>query len=191
MHEHTRYILPPPRLPLSSPCSGALICMTAGIEPLVSSTARVGAEEVEYFEVLDEQGRGTGRRELRAVVHATGLFHRAVYCFVFDTAGRLLIQRRHADKKVGPEQWDLSVAEHLLPGECYAAAVVRGLQEELGIEVSRDAIKGPLTPAHKRSLHLPDIGVTDNEVRLHVWCLGRKHREGQAVVLAISHVMTA
>jgi isopentenyldiphosphate isomerase len=41
----------------------------------------------------------------------------AVYVFVFDTKGRLLIQRRSADKKIGPSQWDLSAAEHLSAGE--------------------------------------------------------------------------
>jgi hypothetical protein len=40
-----------------------------------------------------------------------------VYVFVFDTKGRLLIQKRSADKKIGPNQWDLSVAEHLSAGE--------------------------------------------------------------------------
>lgn len=41
----------------------------------------------------------------------------AVYVFVFDKKGRLLIQRRSPNKKIGPGQWDLSVAEHLSQGE--------------------------------------------------------------------------
>lgn len=40
----------------------------------------------------------------------------AVYVFVFDDKGRLLIQRRSDAKKIGPGQWDLSVAEHLSQG---------------------------------------------------------------------------
>jgi isopentenyldiphosphate isomerase len=39
--------------------------------------------------------------------------------------------------QVGPGQWDLSVAEHLGVGESYGSAVVRGLEEELGIKVER------------------------------------------------------
>lgn len=47
-----------------------------------------------------------------------------VYVFVFDKKGRLLIQRRSSAKKIGPNQWDLSVAEHLSKGELNTACVV-------------------------------------------------------------------
>jgi hypothetical protein len=70
----------------------------------------------EVFEIVNEQGEVIGL-EKRGVVHKTGLLHKAVYCFVFDTQGRLLIQRRSLEKKIGPGQWDLSVAEHLSPGD--------------------------------------------------------------------------
>lgn len=42
--------------------------------------------------------------------------------WVFRPDGRLLIQRRSAAKKMGPSQWDLSVAEHLQPGESFLEA---------------------------------------------------------------------
>lgn len=69
----------------------------------------------ELFEIYDESGNLLGT-ELRGIVHQTGVLHKAVYCFVFDQQGRLLLQRRSKDKKIGPDQWDLSVAEHLSPG---------------------------------------------------------------------------
>lgn len=47
---------------------------------------------------------------------------------MFDSEGRLLIQRRSAKKKIGPNQWDLSVAEHLAVGESYRDGVLRGLE---------------------------------------------------------------
>lgn len=65
-------------------------------------------------------------------------------------AGELLIQQRSAKKKIGPNQWDLSVAEHLSAGETFAQAVGRGLDEELGIAAA--AIQGPLAPMHRRKL---------------------------------------
>jgi isopentenyldiphosphate isomerase len=52
----------------------------------------VSAEEEEYFDILDEHGQETGRKELRSIVHGTGLYHRAVYCFVLNPEGLLLIQ---------------------------------------------------------------------------------------------------
>lgn len=69
----------------------------------------------EVFDICDDKGNVTGK-EARSVVHKTGLLHKAVYCFVYDSKGRLLVQRRSSAKSIGPNQWDMSVAEHLSPG---------------------------------------------------------------------------
>lgn len=71
------------------------------------------------FDIYNEQGQLIGQ-EKRAVVHKLGLLHKAVYCFVFNPQGQLLVQQRSQHKKIGPGQWDLSVAEHLSPGEAPA-----------------------------------------------------------------------
>lgn len=86
----------------------------------------------EQFETLDENGEPAGLAP-RSRVHKEGLWHRAVNVFLFRSDGRLLLQRRHPDKDVWPGAWDLSVAEHLKPGESYRDAARRGLREELGV----------------------------------------------------------
>lgn len=119
----------------------------------------VAEPEDELFDIYDEHGTWLGVQK-RAIVHTLGLYHRAVYCFVFNSSGKLLIQRRSLEKRVGPGQWDLSVAEHLQPGESYPAAVTRGLMEELGIEA--DSVVGPINAVHTRKLVVPGL-VTDYE----------------------------
>ena len=109
-------------------------------------------KEDEVFELVNDQDEVIGR-EFRGNVHRQGLLHRAVYCWVFNSSGQVLIQRRSPLKKIGPNQWDLSVAEHLQPGENYHSASVRGLHEELGIATDGAHVKGPLQPTHKRELH--------------------------------------
>lgn len=106
----------------------------------------------EVFELVDENDQVIGR-ELRGIVHRQGLLHRAVYAWVFNPSGELLIQQRSPLKKIGANQWDLSAAEHLQPGEDYTSAVVRGLSEELGIQIETVEMAGPLQPTHKRELH--------------------------------------
>ena len=49
--------------------------------------------EEEYFDIVDHNNHVIGR-EKRSIVHATGLKHRAVYCFVFNEQGKLLMQQR-------------------------------------------------------------------------------------------------
>ncbi len=62
----------------------------------------------------------------QAPSRAAGLLHRAVYVWVFRPDGALLVQRRSPHKKIGPSQLDLSVAEHLQPGETYLQVGARG-----------------------------------------------------------------
>jgi hypothetical protein len=79
------------------------------------STAPAAEPEAEVLEVVDDGCLVVGR-ELRGEIHRRGLLHRAVYVWVFDAAGRLLLQQRSWEKKIGPGQWDLSAAEHLSIG---------------------------------------------------------------------------
>lgn len=109
-------------------------------------------KDEEVFDLVDENDTVVGQAR-RGDVHRLGLLHRAVYAWVFDTNGRLLLQKRSPKKKIGPNQWDLSVAEHLQPGEDYRAGIARGLEEELGIVIDAKRLRGPLAPTHKRQLH--------------------------------------
>lgn len=87
----------------------------------------------ELFETFDDAGRALGLKP-RDQVHRQGFWHRSVNVFLFDGAGRLYLQRRAPGKDVGPGLWDLSVGEHLQPGESYERAAHRGLKEELSVE---------------------------------------------------------
>jgi isopentenyl-diphosphate delta-isomerase len=86
----------------------------------------------ELLETFDDAGR-PGGLVARASVHERGLWHRAAHVFLFRGDGRLIVQRRQATKDVWPDTWDLSVAEHLAPGEDYLCGAMRGLREELGV----------------------------------------------------------
>lgn len=86
----------------------------------------------ELFETFDADGNATGIAP-RSRVHREGLWHRAANVFLFRSDGRLLVQRRQWTKDVCPGAWDLSVAEHLKPGETYEEGAARGLREELGV----------------------------------------------------------
>lgn len=64
--------------------------------------------------------------------HLRGVLHRAVSVFVFDSAGRMLLQRRAAAKYHSGGLWSNSCCSHPRPGERTADAAIRRLQEELG-----------------------------------------------------------
>lgn len=90
------------------------------------------SDKKQWIEIVDENDQVVGI-ELRAVVHARGLRHRAVHIIVKDCEGRILIQKRSILKTRHPRKWDTSAAGHVDPGESYEEAATRELHEELGI----------------------------------------------------------
>jgi isopentenyl-diphosphate delta-isomerase type 1 len=86
----------------------------------------------EYFDIVNERDEPVGRAS-RKEVHARALWHRAVHILVFDSAGRVFLQKRSMKKDASPGLWDSSCAGHVDAGEDYDTAAVRELGEELGI----------------------------------------------------------
>jgi isopentenyl-diphosphate delta-isomerase type 1 len=113
----------------------------------------------EQFEVFDEAGRPLGVAA-RSTVHREGLWHRAANVFVFRSDGRLLIQRRQTNKDLWPGAWDVSVGEHLQPGESFEQGALRGLHEELGID---GVVLEPLGTMRRSRLEVPEAGMKDYE----------------------------
>jgi len=116
----------------------------------------------EFLETYNDRNQPTGL-VARDRVHQFGLWHRAVNVFLFRTDGRLITQLRHASKDVWPGTWDLSVSEHLTPGESYLDGAVRGLNEELGI---KGVELEPLGEEVRTMLELPELGIRDCELQM-------------------------
>lgn len=100
----------------------------------MNGNVKAGAGD-EWFDVVNERDEVIGR-ERRAVVHARGLWHRAVHILIFNAAGQVFLQKRSMLKDMAPGCWDSSCSGHLDSGEDYDAAAVRELGEELGLSVS-------------------------------------------------------
>lgn len=92
---------------------------------------RIGEE---IFDHVDENDNVIGR-DRRSVFHGNpAMIHRVAHVLVFDTAGRLYLQKRSLSKDVQPGKWDTSVGGHVDSGESYEEAGYREMKEELGIE---------------------------------------------------------
>ncbi len=115
----------------------------------------------EYFETFDEEGRPAGL-VARPTVHRDGLWHRAVHVWLFRSDGRVYVQRRTPEKDVSPDCLDVSVGEHLQPGEDFRGAAYRGLSEELGVV---DATPVALGGERRVTQHRPELGIHDREIQ--------------------------
>jgi isopentenyl-diphosphate delta-isomerase len=72
-------------------------------------------------------------QQMRSTVHQLGLLHRGVHVFLFTSDGKMLVQKRSADRAAEPSALDCSISEHVKAGESYRDAAVRGLREEMGL----------------------------------------------------------
>ncbi len=122
----------------------------------------------------------------RSEVHRRGLWHKAVNVLVFRSDRRLLLQRRAAEKDVGPNLWDLSVGEHLQPGESYTSGAARGLHEELGL---RNVALTAAGPERRFTTDLPERDVRDYEMqRTYLGCSDAEVQLDPVEVAAIDEV---
>ena len=95
----------------------------------------------EEIDVLNELGEFTGKVATRDECHQKGLWHRAVYAFIIDKKGKVLLQKRSANKKMWPNMWDVTVGGHVDSNEFGRQALIREVKEELGIDIKDEDIK--------------------------------------------------
>ena len=82
--------------------------------------------------LVDEADRELGTEgKLRA--HREARLHRAFSVFLFDAEGRMLLQRRAAEKYHSGGLWTNTCCSHPRPGEEVGAAARRRLEEEMGL----------------------------------------------------------
>ncbi len=82
--------------------------------------------------LVDSEDNETGIAE-KLEAHRQGRLHRAFSVMVWDTRGRLLLQRRYIGKYHSGGLWTNSCCGHPRPGETSAKAAARRLNEEMGI----------------------------------------------------------
>jgi isopentenyl-diphosphate delta-isomerase len=82
--------------------------------------------------LVDDNNRAVGSAG-KTAVHRTGLLHRAFSIFLVDDRGRILLQKRQAEKYHSGGLWANSCCGHPRPGERTLSAARRRLNEELGV----------------------------------------------------------
>ena len=123
--------------------------------------------------LVDETDVEIGTLEKMAAHEAPGKLHRAISVFIFDTEGRLLLQRRSGYKHHFAGLWGNTACSHPRPGEETLAAGERRLAEEMGIRCrlrdigsftyrAGDDVSGLV----EHELDHVLVGVTDDEPRM-------------------------
>ena len=88
---------------------------------------------MEYVDIYTAQRELTGKTEERGKALGDGEYRLIIHAAIFNRAGQLLIQQRQPFKRGWPGLWDLTMGGAVSAGETSAEALVRELQEELGL----------------------------------------------------------
>ena len=88
---------------------------------------------MEYVDIYTAQRELTGKTEERGKDLGDGEYRLIIHAAIFNRAGQLLIQQRQPFKRGWPGLWDLTMGGAVSAGETSAEALVRELQEELGL----------------------------------------------------------
>jgi len=83
--------------------------------------------------IVDKNDNIIGAEEME-VAQKEGLIHRIVRVFIFNSQGKLFLQKRSSGVQTFPNRWDQSVGGHVDEGEDYYDAAIRETKEELGVE---------------------------------------------------------
>lgn len=95
----------------------------------------IADKDDELLQVLDENGKPTGRFEKREIVHGNKLYHNEVALWIIDKENkRVLLQRRSPNKKQNPNKLAIC-AGHVVGNETIIEALKKEAKEELGLDI--------------------------------------------------------
>ena len=95
---------------------------------------------MELLDVLDENGKLTGQKEERTIIHEKNLWHIHVGIWIMNEKGELLFQKRSPNKKVNPNKWTRT-GGHVDSGETPLIGIQRETEEEIGVKIPTEKIE--------------------------------------------------
>lgn len=116
----------------------------------------------EIIDILNAEGKLTGKTCLKSEAHLKGLYHQTVHVWFYTDDQKILLQQRATVKKVFPNRWDVSVAGHIGAGESVELAAIRETKEEIGVTVTaKDLVK----IGYRKDEIVHPNGIIDNEFK--------------------------
>jgi isopentenyldiphosphate isomerase len=96
---------------------------------------------MEYIDIYNEDGIKTGEQILKSIAHQNGIIHKTVHVWILNENNEILMQKRSSNRDYFPNVWDPTHGGHIQSGESSLAAVIREINEELGISINNNDVE--------------------------------------------------
>lgn len=100
---------------------------------------------MELFDIYDFDRNKTGETMERGTPVPKGFYRMVVHVCIFNSDGKMLIQRRQPFKRSWSGMWDLTVGGSSVVGDTSLTAAIRETSEEVGVQLAPDELKRVLT----------------------------------------------
>lgn len=108
---------------------------------------------MELWDLYDIDRVKTGETIARGDAVPEGRYRLVVTVCVFDTSGRMLIQRRQPFKRGWPGYWDFTVGGCAVMGDDSRSAAAREVREEIGYQIDMTRARPALTNHFKNGFN--------------------------------------
>ncbi len=93
-------------------------------------------QKTEIFPLVNEKGEVTGKATRAECHNGSMLLHPVIHIHIFNSNGKLYLQKRSEKKDIFPGLWDSSAGGHIDYGESPEKAAIRETKEELGLSLT-------------------------------------------------------
>lgn len=95
----------------------------------------------ELIDVLDNEGKPTGKTSDITTIHANGWLYAGVHVGLYMTGGKVILAKRSSNIFFYPNSWDIGVGGAVKSGETPDEAIIREVNEELGFNLKIEQLK--------------------------------------------------
>ncbi len=100
---------------------------------------------MEIWDAYDMERHKKHKDMVRGEPHQSGDYHLIILICIFNSEGKMLIQKRSSNQIGWPDLWDITVGGCAVKGENSRTAAARELAEELGIQMDFTNIRPHFT----------------------------------------------
>lgn len=121
-------------------------------------------DKQELFYHVDDKDKILGSVSRAKAHKSNDINHRSTFILVVDS-GKMLFQKRSANKDMFPSHWTISVSGHVTYGETYLEAARKELEEEIGLKLPLKKLKKIYIPEEREFSAIFQAKHNGNQIR--------------------------